>query len=83
MATRQQLKRVVGAADDLARFIETHHDRVSHEEWLQASSIALDLALEACAACDATNVTVTKFAMRHPDLYDVPRLVADSKQDTV
>ena len=83
MATRQQRNRVVGAADDLARFIETHHDRVSQEEWFQACSIALDLALEACAACDTTNRAVTEFALRHPDLYDVPRLIADSKQGTV
>lgn len=83
MATRQQRNRVVGAADDLARFIEAHPDRVSRDEWFQACSIALDLALEACAACDPTNQSVTAFAMRHPDLYDVPRLIADSKQGTV
>lgn len=81
MATKRQRNRVIDAADAFASFVELHHDRVSQEEWFQACSIALDLALEACAACDTTNQAVTEFAMRHPDLYDVPRLVADTGRE--
>lgn len=83
MSTKQQRNRVLSASEDLARFIETHYDHVGQEEWHQACSIALDLALEACAACDTTNRTVTEFAMSHPDLYDVPRLIADSSQGSI